>query len=489
MKWQDIQTNNPLILEDDGIYYRRKVNDFFEAWKRSPDRKPLIVKGLRQSGKTKAILRFGIENYDSVIYIDFRNHPDYAKFFVDYEIDAIKERISAALGISSFIEGRTLIVFDEIQDCPIARGSLKNFCIDGRYDVVCSGSMLGISGYNEDMKQFIPVGYERIVRFEPMDFEEFLWAYGFDRGYTRDFYRAVEEKRQIDPSVHESMIKLFRLYMVVGGMPDIVKAYFAHHDLALVRREQRSLVDSYRDDFGTRLKSDGRSYVKAVENAKINAVLDSMPSQLSREKTTKFTYNLLADSHAKSEKYEGAIEWLVNYGLLRKCENLEKIDIVQAGYAKPNQFKLFFADSGLFCSQLDASIAESIIFDSMDSFKGAIYENIVCDAFGKSGRPLYYFSPNERGEIDFVTNLPGKTALVEVKANKGKTRFSDSVISSTSNPGRYVILKLTAQNIGQFENKVTLPYYLAGFLPKEEDGLSGIELDLPDPKDLIRKPI
>lgn len=479
MKISDIQTNNPLALIDDGVFYPRKFKSFLETWKAKRNHFPLVIKGLRQSGKTKAILYFSIENYESVFYIDFRNHPEYAKLFIDYDIDRIKERLSVEFGFTRFIESKSLFIFDEIQDCPIARGSLKNFALDGRYDVIASGSLLGISGYNEDMKQYIPVGYEEIVHFYPMDFEEFAYACGYQKSVFDTLKTHLEQMEKIDDSIHQSMLKLFRLYILVGGMPSVVKTYLNTRDLVEVRNVQRRIVDSYRDDFGTHLKPDGESKTKAIEKAKINRVLDSMPSQLSKENTTKFTYNLIDDSHAKGEKYTGAIQWLIDYGLLVRCPNLDKIDTIQAGYASQSQFKLYFADTGLFCSQLDASISRSVLFDEYGIFKGCIYENIVADAFSKNGKSLYYYSDTRGTEIDFITKYKQYVALTEVKANAGKTRSADKVYAQLNDPKNYIILKLTAQNIDKYHEKLTIPYYLASFLPKDEDVLKDITFELP----------
>lgn len=486
MKLSEIQTNNPLILKDDGIYYKRKIDGFLDDWKTKKGHLPLVIKGLRQSGKSKSIIQFGIRNYKTVIYIDFRNHGDYAPIFSDYDIEKIKERLSVAFGFGRYIDGETLFIFDEIQDCPIARGSLKNFAQDGRYDVIASGSMLGLSGYNESMESYIPAGYETIVRFEPMDFEEFLWAYGLTEEYTNKFKTLLSKEEKIDPVVHDGIMKVFRTYLIVGGMPKAVKVYFENHDLIEVRKVQRSLMDSYRDDFGTHLNDKGQSFVRQIEKAKINRVLDSMPAQLTKENGSKFAYNVLSDSHAKGSKYEGTITWLVDYGLLRICKNLTKLDLVQAGYTEEKSFKLYFADTGLFASQLDPSFAKSIYEDNLDKFKGVIYENIVADSFGKAGRPLYYYSLDYESEIDFVTTYQGKVALVEAKAKKGKVRSADKLLAKLNDDDKFMILKLTSQNIGRSGAKLTIPYYLASFLPNQEESFPLVQTDLPDPNDLLK---
>lgn len=312
-----------------------------------------------------------------------------------------------------------------------------------------------------------------------MDFEEFAYACGYPKSTFEALKAKLEKMEKIDESVHQSILKLFRLYIIVSGMPSVVRKYLDTRDLVEVRKVQRNLIDSYRDDFGTHLRPDGGSRTKALENTKINRVLDSMPSQLSKENTTKFTYNLIDDSHAKSEKYAGAIQWLIDYGLLIKCPNLEKIDTVQAGYASQSQFKLYFVDTGLFCSQLDASISRSVLFDEYGDFKGCIYENIVADAFSKNEKSLYYYSDTKGTEIDFITKYKQYVALTEVKANAGKTRSADKVYAQLNNPNNYIILKLTSQNIGQFQEKLTIPYYLASLLPSDDSELNGLQVELP----------
>ena len=451
----------------DGIDYPRKIDAFLAGWKENAEKKALLVKGLRQIGKSYALLKFGDLHYESVFYFDFRKHPDLSYFFADYDVNAMVSRMLLALPKASFVPGKTLIIFDEIQDCPKARGALKYFAIDKRYDVIGSGSMLGIKGYTlEESSSSASAGYESFFTMHPLDFEEFLWAYGLNSAFTDSLRLHLKTLVPIDKGLHEKMLSLFRAYIIIGGMPDAVLAYEKSKDFQLVRERQTALLESYQADFGRHVGQDGRDYYRPAERSKIQAVFDSLPSQLAKA-DSKFVYKLIKDQRPNGEKYLGPIQFLVDYGIVARCNNLTKIDSIQSGYSDPRSFKLYYADTGLFAASSDTSIAKAVLQDEYETFKGMVYENIVADGFIKMNRPLYYYQPNTHSEIDFVTTYKGKVALVETKAKKGATSSANYLLERFPNKDEIIRLKFSAQNIGYGENYETIPYYLLPFMEKE----------------------
>jgi len=461
-----LSTNLP-YPRPDGLSFRRKVDQQLLDWIHRPNHKPIVLKGLRQIGKSFALLKFAKENFDSVIYIDFRHNPELGSIFYNYDVDQIKARLSAILPNVRFPEDhKTIFFFDEIQDCPKARGSLKYFSLDGRYEVISSGSMLGVEGYAETANDSIPVGFEEIWTMHPMDFEEFLWAQGIDDYLVASFHDSVRSLTPIDPVVHEFMLRTFRNYIVVGGLPAAVQSYNTTKNFQIVFDTQRMILSSYSADFGRHLGEDGGNWFRESEKAKIKAVFASIPSQLSKA-NTKFQYATMNDPAAKGTKYQGPIQWLVDYGVLLRSSCLRDLDLAQAGYVNPLSFKLYFADTGFFASSLDSSIPKAIIFNDFGTFKGAIYENIIADGFSKADRPLFYYEPNFHCEVDFVTHYRGKTALVEVKSSRGETSSSRTLLKASGHSGRMMILKFSSKNIGFDENFINLPYYLVSFMEKE----------------------
>ena len=443
--------------------FKRKITDEMLTWKNTPNKKALIVKGLRQVGKTTSVRAFAQENYENVVYVNFKSNNSAKRIFDDdLIIDRITTDLSALLTDARFVPYKTVIIFDEIQECANARSSIKEFVEDGRYDVIGTGSMLGIKGYNRKKSKGVPVGFEKTVYMKPMDFEEFLWAKGIRQNvidYLKGSYRTLTG---ISETTHRAMIRYFKEYICVGGMPRVVNVFVSSNDMNAVYDEQRDLIEEYKDDFGKHLDENEQEETNMVLLTRINNVFDSIPAQLAKE-NKKFVFSAMSKK-GRSSEYMPAIQWLKDYGLVNICYNLSTIDRPLEGYKIDNIFKLYFVDSGLFVSMLERGTASKILNDNLNIYKGAIYENIIADAFSKNGMPLYYFHKDSGLEIDFVSVINDLLSIVEVKARTGNSKSAKTVLNDKIRYNADNMIKLGEYNIGVKDNMITLPFYLSFLL-------------------------
>ena len=433
------------------------------AWKNTPNKKALIVKGLRQVGKTTSVRAFAQQNYENVVYVNFKSNNSAKRIFDDdLVINRITTDLSALLPDARFVSYKTVIIFDEIQECANARSSIKAFVEDGRYDVIGTGSLLGIKGYNKKKSKGVPVGFEKTIYMKPMDFEEFLWAKGIQQtviDYLKDSYRSLT---RISETTHRAMIRYFKEYICVGGMPRVVNVFVTSNDMNAVYDEQRDLIEEYKDDFGKHLDENEQEETNMVLLTRINNVFDSIPAQLAKE-NKKFVFSAMSKK-GRSSEYMPAIQWLKDYGLINFCYNLSTIDRPLEGYKIDNIFKLYFVDSGLFISMLERGTASKILNDNLNIYKGAIYENIIADAFSKNGISLYYFHKESGLEIDFVSVINDLLSIVEVKARTGNSKSAKTVLNDKTRYNADNMIKLGEYNIGVKGNMITLPFYLSFLL-------------------------
>ena len=433
------------------------------AWKNTPNKKALIVKGLRQVGKTTSVRAFAQQNYENVVYVNFKSNNSAKRIFDDdLVINRITTDLSALLPDARFVPYKTVIIFDEIQECANARSSIKAFVEDGRYDVIGTGSLLGIKGYNKKKSQGGPVGFEKTIYMKPMDFEELLWAKGIQQtviDYLKDSYRSLT---RISETTHRAMIRYFKEYICVGGMPRVVNVFVTSNDMNAVYDEQRDLIEEYKDDFGKHLDENEQEETNMVLLTRINNVFDSIPAQLAKE-NKKFVFSAMSKK-GRSSEYMPAIQWLKDYGLINFCYNLSMIDRPLEGYKIDNIFKLYFVDSGLFISMLERGTASKILNDNLNIYKGAIYENIIADAFSKNGISLYYFHKESGLEIDFVSVINDLLSIVEVKARTGNSKSAKTVLNDKTRYNADNMIKLGEYNIGVKGNMITLPFYLSFLL-------------------------
>ena len=443
--------------------FRRKIMNDFKDWKNSDGKKKaLVVKGMRQIGKTYSVLEFAKAEYKNVIYVNFKENDSVRKIFDnDLNIDRITVDISALFPKSRFVPGKTVLIFDEIQECSNAMASIKPFMEDGRYDIIATGSLLGIKGYNKKSGRGIPTGFERIIYMKPMDFEEFLWAKGVDEKVIDYLKECLKNKTPVSEATHKAMLRYFKEYLCVGGLPYIVDRFIKTGDMNVVYREQRDIIEEYKDDFGKHLDENENEKTDFSLLARINRVFDSIPAQLAKE-NKKFIYADI-DKHGRSEKYQAAIQWLYDCGIINICYNLSNISEPLEGNKIDSVFKLYMQDSWLFTAMLEKGSASKILSGELGIYKGAVFENIIADCFSKESRPLYYFHKDSGLEVDFVTKVGGEIALIEVKATSGNTKSANTILK---NPQYEVktCYKLSENNIGISGGKITLPYYMAFLL-------------------------
>lgn len=449
--------------------FKRKIESEFMKWKDSlsKKRKAFVLKGLRQVGKTVSIKSFAKKTYENVVYINFKAEKTLKQAFDgDLSVDVLITNISSLKPDAKFIPHKTVIIFDEIQECSGARASIKSFVEDDdRFDIIASGSLLGLKGYNHKYSGGVSVGYEHIVYLKPMDFEEFLWAKGIGDDVINYIKDCFKTKTKIREPINQAMKRYFREYLCVGGMPSIVDTFIKTNDLNQVREEQLDILEGYKDDFGKHLDENENEKTDLTLLARINNVFNSIPSQLSKE-NKKFMYSRI-ENKASSAKYDPAIRWLSEYGLINYCYNLRLLESPLSGNRINECFKIYVADSGLFVAMLDKEATGDILFGNLGIYSGAIYENIIADSFSKMKRDLYYFSKDSGLEIDFITRYNGEINLVEVKATTGNTKSSKYVLKEKSIYKEVKgLIKLDDQNIGFVvdelgNTKITIPHYLS----------------------------
>lgn len=434
---------------------KRKIEQRLQEWKCSPNRKPLLIKGCRQCGKTYSVLDFAKKNYKHVVYLNFFENPDYCSVFEgSLEIDNITMLLSALLGSEAVFEpGNTILVLDEIQECPDARTALKFFHLDGRYDVIGTGSLLGVRGYGKEPKS-IPVGYETTIDMSPLDFEEFLWANGISEVVIDSLQKNISGVTPVPEALHKKMRQLLLQYTVVGGMPDVVQTFVDTKRLDEVLNMQRDIVRSYEDDM--------IKYANQKDKSCILECFQSIPKQLSKE-NKKFQYSVVKKGSTAS-KYAGSLQWIEDAGIISRCYNLSATELPLDGNAQDDVFKVYMRDCGLFISMLEDGTQFDVLQGNLARYKGAIFENLIADMFTKMGRKLYYFHKNSGLEVDFVIRYKGECTLVEVKASSGNTKSTKTILA---HPEKYHVnsaIKLGDYNVGKSGEILTLPLYMAFLL-------------------------
>ena len=441
--------------------YKRKIENILQSWLDDVSHKPLVVKGVRQCGKTSSVMDFAQKHFKNVIYLDFHEHPEYKKFFTpNLEVDAIVMRITAAMPDAEIEAGKTCFVFDEIQDCPRARGSLKYFHLDGRYEVICTGSLLGVNGYKtpdekaEEEAASIPVGFEDIVNMYPMDFEEWLWANGIKDMHFDYLKKHLNDETPVEEALHDRFRELLLQYTIVGGMPEVVTTFMETKQIGKVLSVQRRIIDDY--------KADMVKYAATADKSRIRECFESIPAQLARE-YKKFSYTAVRHG-GRGRDYAGSLQWIEDAGIIRRCYNTSTTELPLDGNRIQSEFKVYMADIGLLVAMLEEGTQSSILEGDLLSYKGAIAENLVADFFGKMGRKLYYYHKDGGVELDFLVRYKGQCTPVECKAATGNAKSMRTVLK---HPEKYHVtsaIKLGDYNIGKSNEQLTLPMYMAFLL-------------------------
>jgi len=426
----------------------RKISNFLAEWKNSSYRKPLILQGARQTGKTYSMLAFGRERYDNVAYFNFETNPGLMKTFDESIEPSYLIPILSRICGQTIIKEKTLVVFDEVQLCERALTSLKYFCESApEYHIIAAGSLLGVA-VNRKAFSF-PVGKVEIKTLHPMDMEEFLLAWG-EKELIERIRRCFETDAPMPVSLHESALSYYRQYLVVGGMPECVEKYIATKDFILLRHTQAVILESYLNDMS--------KYNKENEIKKTRLVYDNITVQLSK-KNTRFQYKLIK-SGARAAEFENAVEWLALSGIVTRVHRVERPVKPLENYRDIDAFKIYVSDIGLLCAKKDI-VAEDVLYRSgdLDDFKGGMAENYVCCQLIANGYPCYYWMSERGAEVDFMIQRGGKVTPIEVKSSENTKAKSLKVYIDAYKPD--YALKLSTKNFGLEDGKKSVPLYAA----------------------------
>lgn len=440
-------------------YLKRKIDAYLDNWKNDPDRMPLIIKGARQVGKTESIRTFAEKNYANVNEINFVTDPIYKRIIEDgFSSDSIVKIISRIDPNKKFVKGETLLFFDEIQEFPEIATSLKFFKEDGKYDVICSGSLLGVQ-YHRIAS--ISVGSKIDYQMHSMDFEEFLWAKGYDDDLTDDFLNHMLEGIPFSEVEHKTFSDLFLEFCILGGMPAVIKKYIEKGTFEGVLDTQRQLLTDYSNDIV--------KYAEGLDKAKILSVYNSIPAQLAKE-NKKFQYSKVSKG-GRSKEYMGCIEWLKDAGLISVCNCLGFPELPLKGNIDETKFKVYMTDTGLLVASLDEEAGKDLRANkNLGVYKGALYENFTAESLTKQGFGLYYFSKdNSTLEEDFFVRSANELIPVEVKANTNKAKSLRQLMQSDSYPDIRHGIKFTTGNVGISDDIVTFPYFCSFLLKRYLD--------------------
>lgn len=438
---------------------KRKMYKYLINWKQKKDKSALIIKGARQVGKSYLVREFGRNEYEGYIEINFLKNPLYKNIFKgDLSAEEIFKRLSAYIPNLKIIPFKTLLFLDEIQVCAEARTAVKFLVEDGSVDVISSGSLLGLSYLEDDDKNVteptsLPVGYEEQITMYSLDFEEFLWAKGYNDdaiAYLKDFYISNKE---VPKELNDKYLELFREFMIVGGMPEVVQTFIDTNNFQEASKIQGKILADYQGDIS--------KHAKGQEKIKVRQCYDSIPKQLAKE-YKKFQYSVV-EKGKTSKKYGGSIKWLCDSSLVNKCSNVNEAYIPLLAYEMDDQFKLYLNDTGLLLYLYGPETKLAILNNTLKgNAKGGIYENIISESLLKRGYKLYYYkTQNSSMEIEFVIEKNGEVIPIEVKAGNDSTPSLNSFINKYHPKVSY---KFVNGNVGFLDGKKTLPHYMVMFI-------------------------
>ena len=435
---------------------KRKIDKFLLDWRNSKTRKPLIIKGARQTGKTTSIEKFGKENYKSFIEINFVSMPEYKTIFNDgYTVDNIIKNISLHNGNFEFIPNDTLIFFDEMQEFPDVATSLKFFCIDGRFDVICSGSHMRID-YQEIHSN--SVGYKEDYTMRSLDFEEFLWAKGYKDEQIEDLYTCMKEVKPLTNTQYNVMMSNFNDYMITGGMPEVVSMFIDNKNFSGVLDKQKSLLLDYEEDI--------TKYAGGLDKSKILVAYRKIKVFLGND-NKKFQITKLKDG-ARNREYIGVVDWLDKAGIVNVSYSLDHLELPLKVNYNPDNYRLYFGDTGLLIGSLDEESQNDLRNNqNFGTYKGALYENIVAEMLTKAGFELYFYRDEQNKiEMDFILRDEQSIIPVEVKASDNATYSLNKLIDEKQYKNIKYGIKLCNKNI-EFNGKFyTFPYFMTFLLKR-----------------------
>ena len=442
---------------------RRRIDDWLLDWKQRPDHKPALIKGIRQSGKTHSIRRFAESHYDVVVYLNFWDNPGLSDAFAgELNIDTIIRELSVKIRLPNPISGKTVFIFDEVQDCPRALLSLKTNVNERRYDFIASGSYLGVNGYMVGDATPKPVGSVEEFDMRTLDFEEFLWAKGFSDAQIAYLHEAFLRREPLSKSMHDSFASLFREYLCVGGFPESVSNYVQTNNIYSSLQITRRIARDLQDDFGRRRGEDGQPLFQPNEVARIRSAFSLIPSFLGKE-NKRYIVSKISGKGAK-DAGKDAIDYLKDTGIVVKVHNLEAPSTPLSIHSIQNQYKVFPTDIGLLVAMLEDGVTEAILSGNLGFGKGMLYEGLVAEALHKRGGRLFYYSKDTGLELDFVATIQGQAAILEVKATDGNAKSAKTVLKHPEHYGPLNLIKIKDANIGVAEGVLTIPHYMAHLL-------------------------
>ena len=453
---------------------RRRISVLLEQWKAKPNHKPLVIMGIRQCGKTFIAQQFASKSYKHVVYINFFKEDERkTAFYGSKDVDNIIMLLSAQMRNAKFVPGETCIILDEIQECPEARTSLKFFKEDGRYDIIATGSLLGVQGYGQEQKKrhkrgaakqekgstSIPVGYEEIVEMYPLDFEEFLWANNMSEEVIDVLRRCLAEETPVPLGIHVAMKTLLYRYVAVGGLPAAVNALLETNNMNEVDKVWHSILKEYRSDMV--------KYAEDKDKPHIRACFNAVPKQMAKD-NKKYQWSKVEEG-GRGEYYKDSLQWLEDADIVRKCYNSHITGLPLEGNAMDNVFKVYTADIGILVAMLGGTTRADILQGNLGGYKGAIFENLMADTLIKKGQNLYYFQKDSGLELDFLIRYKGECVPVEVKA---RTAQAKSISTVRKHPEKYGVkhfIKFGDYNVGREGDLLTLPTYMQFLLDLEPE--------------------
>lgn len=449
---------------------KRKAYSKLMEWKERQNHKPLIVEGLRQVGKSYIVDKFAKENYSNVITFDFRHRKELAKIFDgDLDVDTIIKKARIYFLDKNFDLEDTVLIFEEIGDCPLARTSLKSFALDKRYDVIATGSLLGVINYRRKRTIKIPTGYEEYLYMSSLDFEEFLWANGIKEDQIDLLKEYTKNKQEIDESICTVYKKLIKDYIAIGGLPEVVTRFIESNRNYIEARNvlERLLID-YRSDFGKFINDDGEEEIDYRLQGQLNMIFDSIPKQLAREQDTrKFKFSEIKHG-GRALEFKDGFEWLEKAGLIIRCFNTRSLETPLSLNIDETYFKAFISDPGLLMAMYPIVTLRDFLNDRLDSRKGALYENLAGILISKAGFPLYYFSDGMNHlEIDFLIEGADGLILYEEKSTNGKMAASRAVMTGKTPYKAKECYKIIENNFGKGLFYTSVPQFCSPFLLDE----------------------
>lgn len=468
---------------------RRRIENALVQWKNTNNHKPLVIMGIRQCGKTYIAQHFAAKNYKTVVYINFIKHPERINAFLGpKDVNFILLNLSAQIPDVTFTPGDTCFIFDEIQECPEARTSLKFFKEDGRFDVIATGSLLGVQGYGDEKKKqhrklkgqkepginSVPVGSEDIIEMYPLDFEEFLWANGISEEVIEALRKCYSEEAPVPAGIHVAMKNLLNLYVAIGGLPEPINAFLRSNNMNEVSKAYKSILKEYRDDMV--------KYAPDKDKPHIRECFNSIPKQLAKD-NKKFQYNKVKPG-GRGNIYLGSLQWLEDAGIICRCYNTDITGLPMEGNSKDDVFKVYTADIGLLVEMLGAGTRADILQGNLGGFKGAIYENLMVDTLHKKNQNLYYFQKDSGLELDFLVRMAGECVPLEVKAKSAKSKSAKTVLEHPEKYHVRRIIRFGDYNVGREGNLLTLPNYMQFLLDLESEE---VRLEAIDTAELARQ--